>query len=237
MAMKNKKLQEFVAAHPEFFDKKGDCFVLRSDIHSLVEQYARMVDPDEFERVRQLVASIQQDHREELEQLIRANREEVLQRKGQLQEYQLQLQQHDDQINKVKGEVAGLKVEISQLGKDRKPFYTSSLVFWLLAAMGIGCMYIGFFITMTGASAFLPVGLVLLVLGVVLQSRQVSPGRSNRFREESLKAKIKDLEAKMPVLKVQRATVLQQIIVAKQAIDQLEGEIRNCEHKKKIING
>ncbi|MCH8473727.1 MAG: hypothetical protein LAT55_00685 [Opitutales bacterium] len=235
--MENKKLQEFVTSHPEFFERKGDCFVLKSDIHHLVEEYARLVDPDEYERVRQLVAAVQRDHREELEQEIRASQEEILRQKQQLSQYQLKLQKHDDEMNRVKGEISGLKVKMSQMMKVQKPIYASALVFWLLAAIGVGCMYIGFFFTMAGASAFLPVGLVLLLLGLMLQSRQLSSNRSPGVREEALKAEIRDLESKLPMLKIQRATALQQIIVAKQGIDHLEGKIRSFEHKKKIING
>ena len=44
-----------------FLKKRVIAMLLRADIHDLVAQYARLVDNDEFERVRALVESIRRD--------------------------------------------------------------------------------------------------------------------------------------------------------------------------------
>lgn len=231
------KLQEFVASHSEFFEKTGDCYVLKPDIHDLVEQYARLVDPDEFERVRQLVVTIQKDNREQLEQDIRASQEEMARKKQQMPEVHTQLDQCENEIGDLKRKMAEVEAEIAGHLKDYRPFYYSSFFFWLLAAAGIGCMYIGVFITVSGASSFLPLGLMFLITGVVLQSRQGSDNRPESLRVGNLKMELQRLESKLHVLNVRRATFLQQKSVAKQAIDQLQKRIRNSEQKKKMLNG
>lgn len=235
--MMDKKLQEFVSAHPEFFLKTGDTFVLKPDLHELVEQYARMVDPDEFERVRQLVRSIQKDHREHLEQDIRASQEEIDRQKEYSKQVLKQLDAYDAEMDEVKNKIAEIRLKMAEYSKDRKPFYYSSTMFWLLAAMGVACIYVGFFITVSGAATFLPIGFAFLLTGVTLQSRQVAVEKPNSVRMGTFNLEIEQLEAKRHLLKVRRATSLQQKIIANQAIEQLEAQIRKYDYKHKMLNG
>jgi hypothetical protein len=233
----NKKLREFVAEHPEFFEKVGDCFVLKKDIHFLVEQYARMVDAEEFERVRQLVASIQKDNYAELEQEIQTCQNEIGQKKIQMNNLIRQLDLNDEEMHLLQIEMARTKEMVARKSKGDKPFYYSSSVFWLLASIGVGFMYVGFFISISGATTFLLVGFLFFMASIVVQGWQGASHPPIGAWIDTFKLEIEALESKQHILKVRRATFLQQKNVAKEAIDNLERNIRNCKHKINILNG
>jgi septal ring factor EnvC (AmiA/AmiB activator) len=232
----NDALREFVASHPDFFEKKGGYHVLCPDIHEMMERYARLVDADEYERVQNLVDSVRKENQELIESRIRANQEEVKQFEMQLPDILARLNDYDDAIAQKEQEIAGLKNQLVVVPTEQKPWYSSSLVFWLLAILGLLCMYVGIFIAVSGASSFLPIGLMILLLGVGLQSRRSPDQRRSNQKAELIQQDCQHLESELQLLKIKRATCLQQKMVARQNLEKLRMEIRSYQQRQHILN-
>jgi hypothetical protein len=237
MAAMNEALQEFVASNPHFFEKKGDLYFLRPDIYDLVEEYARLVDVEEYDRVRKLVDSIRKDNWEYLEEEIREREVEIQRYRSEIPAITARIEDCDEALHKLECRIAALRDELAEMSIDYVPWYCSSIVFWLMAASGIACMYVGIFITARGVAGFLPLGLVFLIVGVLLQSRQTLPQQPGGHRVESNQQASHQLKSEVRLLKIKRATYLQQKSVAKQAIEGLVIAIRNIKQKKRILNG
>jgi hypothetical protein len=220
-------LQKFVGSHPEFFEKTGDCYALRSDIHDLVEQYARLVDNDEYERVRALVESIRKENQEQREEDIRKKVNEIKRLRSEIPMIETHLDAQDDAIRDMDRRIAEIRMEIDRMSIAKMPWYHSSIVFWLLMGCGLGTMYIGISIRVNGASSLLIFGAFLCVLGCVLQGSQPPLDQAKGGQISHLREKQGQLESRKQLAKIKRATFLQQKSVAKQSIQDLQGSMDN----------
>ncbi len=220
-------LQQFVGSHPEFFEKTGDSYVLRADIHDLVEQYARLVDNDEFERVRALVESIRKEHQEQREEGIRKNKNEIKRLRLEIPMIATHLDEQEDAIREMDQRIVEIRMEIDRMSIAKIPWYHSSFVFWLLMGCGLGTMYIGISLRVNGASSFLIFGAFLCVLGCVLQNTQPPLDQAKGARIGHLREKQGLLESQKQIEKIKRATFLQQKSIAKQSIQDLQDAMQN----------
>jgi septal ring factor EnvC (AmiA/AmiB activator) len=230
-------LKKFVGEHPQFFEKNGDCYVLRSDIHDLVEQYARLVDNDEYERVRGLVESIRQEAQEQLANDASRKKREINRLQSEVPQIVAELDQQEASIREIDEQIAEIQREVERRSITKIPWYYSSLVFWLLLASGIGIMYLGISVRVNGASSFLLFGAFLCVLGCVLQSSEPPLQQTQSARIVQLREKQGQLESKKQLAKVKRATLLQQKSVAKQRIQDLQTAMRNSFEKNRLMYG
>ena len=147
-------VQEFVRSHPEFFKKTGDYYVLRSDIDDLVKQYARILDNDEYERVRALVESIRKENEEQREHDIRYIKDEINRLKSSILKIGIQSDEQEDILLDIKQRIAGIRAELANLSNAKNPWYHSNIVFLLLMGSGLVMMYIGITIHVNTASNF-----------------------------------------------------------------------------------
>jgi len=231
------QLRKFVSKNPNFFEKKGSHYVLHSDIHDLVKEYARLVNPEEFERVRDMMDTIRKDNSADLGSAIRENKAEILSLKEKLPQITDSIQSYDNEIRATDIKMDKLQSEIADRSREYTPWYYSSLAFWALAFLGVGFTYIGIFVATSGASSFLPIGAMCLLGSVWLQSHQTPKRRTVSHRLEMIEFESQRLQAHIHLLKVKRATYLQQTIITKDAIDKLLRSVRSDELKIKTLNG
>ena len=220
-------LQEFVGSHPQFFEKTGDSYALRADIHDLVAQYARLVDNDEFERVRALVESIRRDSQEQREENIRKQKNEIKRLRLEVPMIASRQDEQEDAIRGMDRRIAEIRTEIDRMSIAKVPWYHSSIVFWLLMGCGLGTMYVGITIHVNGASSFLLFGASLCLLGCVLQNTHPPLGLVKGARVDHLREKQELLESQKQLAKIKRVAFLQQKSVAKQSIQDLQSAMQN----------
>lgn len=214
-------LQEFVRSHPEFFKKTGDYYVLRSDIDDLVEQYARILDNDEYERVRALVESIRKENEEQREYDIREAKDEINRLKSMISKIGIQFEEQEDILLDIKQRIARIRAELENLSNAKKPWYHSNIVFLLLMGSGLVMMYIGITIHINTASNYLFLGAFQCLLGLVLQVRKAPMCENQGARVSQLQEEHDQLVSKKQLAKIKRVTFIQQISVAKQSIQDL----------------
>ena len=220
-------LHKFVRSHPEFFEKKGDSYVLRADIHDLVAQYARIIDNDEFERVRALVESIRKEHQEQRAEDIRKKKDEIKRLRSEVPMIATHLDEQEDAIRDLDQRIAEIRIEIDRMSIVKMPWYHSSIVFWLLMVCGIGTMYIGISVHVNGDFNFLLFGASLCLLGCVLQNTHPPLGLVKGARVDHLREKQELLESQKQLAKIKRVAFLQQKSVAKQSIQDLQSAMQN----------
>tara|TARA_B110000208_G_scaffold35144_1_gene46477 strand:- start:12577 stop:13248 length:672 start_codon:yes stop_codon:yes gene_type:complete len=214
-------VQEFVRSHPEFFKKTGDYYVLRSDIDDLVKQYARILDNDEYERVRALVESIRKENEEQREHDIRYIKDEINRLKSSILKIGIQSDEQEDILLDIKQRIAGIRAELANLSNAKNPWYHSNIVFLLLMGSGLVMMYIGITIHVNTASNFFFLGAFQCLLGVVLQERKAPMCKNQGAKISQLREEHDQLISKKQLAKIKRVTFVQQISVAKQGIQNL----------------
>lgn len=233
----NEPLKQFVKTHPEFFQPQGEMLRLREDIHELMDHYARLVDSDEYHRVRGMVESIRRENCGQLEGQIQHCKSEIARQQELQAEVQSLIQAQEQSICSIEVKLVQLEVEQSNVLRVYSPWYCSNFIFWLLAIFGVIFTYIGVFLRVSGASGFLLVGIGSLMGGLYLQSRNPTYSHQDLKRSKQIEYKIADLKTELRVLKVKRVTLVQQKNIAKDVIDGLLLSIKRNHQMLKTLNG
>ena len=181
--------------------------------------------------------TIRKENSEHLGSAIRENKDEILGFKESLPQITSSIQSYDNEIHAAEIKMHKLQSEVANLSREYTPWYYSSLAFWMLAFLGVGFSYIGIFVDASGASGFLPIGGMSLLGSVLLQSRQSPKRRTGTYRLQMIEFESQRLQARIQLLKVKRATDLQQKNITKNAIDKLLQSVRSDELKIKTLNG
>lgn len=233
----NERLKQFVKTHPEFFQSQGEVLRLRDDIHELMDQYARLVDSDEYDRVRSMVESIRRENCGNLEGQIQQFKNEIAEQQELQAELLGLIQTQEQSICSIELKLVQLEVEQRNVMRVYSPWYSSNLIFWLLAILGVLFTYIGVFLRVSGASGFLLIGIGSLVGGLYLQSRNTTYSHQDLKRSKQIEYKLADLKIELRVLKLKRVTLVQQKNIAKEAVDGLLLRIKRNHQMLKTLNG
>lgn len=166
----DEELLQFLHEHPEYFEGPVDALVLKKELRQRFEAYARALDPENYERLRERVEAYREKERARL-------REEIGELEAQRRREQKQLEQISWEMNKLEKELGRLEERIRALSGEEsegksaplvRSWYQSAYVFLFLDFLGVLFLYVGLILNEGLTLSYIVVGLLCVAGGFFL---------------------------------------------------------------------
>ncbi|MBC2594988.1 hypothetical protein H5P28_12040 [Ruficoccus amylovorans] len=163
---------DFIRQHPEYFEAHGSYLVLRHDLSPLMEKYARAIDSEEFERLRQQVEAIHQQERTGLQQQL----DDLRQQHQNATARQLQLQNNLHSLDRAIAQThyAARLSSLSTLEDMTGKWYRSPTLCLTIDIFGLIMLYIGLIMGTTISLSSTVLGIACIGLGFTLYEQPAS---------------------------------------------------------------
>lgn len=215
-------IEKFLDEHPEYFEAGADGFSIRRDLRGVVDDYARALDPAEYEEIQRRVEQYREKQKEKLQsklgELLRQRKRE----ENHLEQIQWEMRQLEKELERIRQRIE--KVEVPEHIRTPRSWYNSGYVFVALDFAGVIFLYVGIILNERLTLSYVLIGLMCIVMGFLLQrggdSEPVSTGSAahpvadvlNKFRQIS---------------KIKRVTLQERKRIALGKISELNGQIES----------
>lgn len=177
------ELRHFIEEKAHYFSQQEGYTVIHPELAEIMEDYAKALDPEEFERMARKMRVVRQREIERLNvenNAWRKEQESILER---VDNEGRELQQLRDKISAIERQIKELTRLQQQAPLPPLRWYHSGYVVGLLAFSGIFFLYLGLLLQKRVAVSYVLVGLVCVILGMNVQ-REAASRKSPRTRQK-----------------------------------------------------
>lgn len=222
------ELLGFLHQNPEYFEGPADALVLRKDLRHRFEAYARALDPENYERLRERVEAFREKERarlreeiDELEQKRRKEERELEQVSWEINKLEKELQRLEERIQALAGE------EPQRSPKQGRSWYNSAYLFLFLDFLGILFLYVGIILNEGLTLSYILIGLLCVAGGFVLAYGGRPESTPNLSRKLETREKLSERKRQFrEISKIKRVTLAERKRAGLQRISELNDKIQ-----------
>lgn len=165
------EIENFLDEHPDYFENSKDGLLVRKDLRSMMDSYARAMDPSEYDELKNRVATFRAREKERLQsqigQWVRERKEEESELEGILWE----LNKLEKELRKVSDGLKAIsdKENAHSAVRIKKHWYNSGYVFVALDFFGVSFLYAGIILNEKLTMSYVILGVICIAVGFMLQ--------------------------------------------------------------------